>query len=104
MPDNYGWIVIGMAIVTFIPRLLPMLLLKDLSLPWWLKKWLEFVPYAALGALIFPGILSVIPAHPWIGLLAGGVAVVLALVQKQILIVVAGAVITVYVVQLTVLG
>ena len=93
MPDNYWWIVIGMALVTFIPRLLPMLLLKDLSLPWWLKEWLSFVPYAALGALIFPGILTVIPGKPWVGLAAGGVAVILALVQKQILIVIAGAVI-----------
>ncbi|MFS8580989.1 MAG: AzlD domain-containing protein [Novibacillus thermophilus] len=100
MPDNYWWIVAGMALVTFLPRLLPMLLLKDLTLPWWLKEWLHFVPYAAFGALIFPGILTVIPEHPWVGLAAGAVAVALALVQKQILVVVAGAVMTVYVAQL----
>lgn len=100
MPDNYWWVVVGMAAVTFIPRLLPMIMLRDINLPWWLKEWLGFVPYAALGALIFPGILTVLPEYPWVGLLAGAVAVILALVQKQILVVVAGAVVTVYVAQL----
>ena len=53
-----------------------------------------------VGGPIFPGILTVIPEHPWVGLAAGAVAVALALVQKQILVVVAGAVMTVYVAQL----
>lgn len=96
MLGNVMFVILGMGIVTFIPRLLPMVLLKEVPLPWWLQAWLDYVPYAALGALIFPGILAVIPEHPWVGLAAGGVAVILAYVQKQILVVVAGAVAAVY--------
>jgi branched-subunit amino acid transport protein len=36
----------------------PMVLLKDIKLPNFLKTFLEFIPYAALGALIIPGVFS----------------------------------------------
>ena len=50
--------VILMALVTYIPRLVPMLFLNDLKLPAKLEVFLKYIPYAALGALIFPGILD----------------------------------------------
>lgn len=46
-----------MALVTYIPRMLPMVLFADLNLPSFLKRFLKFIPYAALSALIFPEIL-----------------------------------------------
>ncbi len=51
-------IVILMALVTYIPRLLPMLFLNGIKLPARLEVFLKYIPYAALGALIFPGILD----------------------------------------------
>ncbi len=51
-------IVIGMALVTYIPRLIPLLILGDKNMPRFLGTFLQFVPFAVLGALIFPGILS----------------------------------------------
>ncbi len=48
-------VIIFMAIVTYIPRVLPMFFLKIDKIPPKLKKFLYFIPYAALGALIFPG-------------------------------------------------
>lgn len=51
-------VVIGMGLVTYIPRMLPMVLLQDITLPPFLNRFLKFIPYAAIGALIFPGILS----------------------------------------------
>jgi branched-subunit amino acid transport protein len=74
------WLTIaGMCIVTFVPRAIPLVLGRDLNLPRWVKRWLSYFPYAALGALIFPGILSVIPGRPWIGVAAGACAALIGL-------------------------
>jgi branched-subunit amino acid transport protein len=78
------WLMIaGMAVVTFLPRVMPLLLGRDLKLPTRVRRWLSFFPFAALGALIFPGILSVIEGRPWIGLAAGGCAALLALKARN---------------------
>jgi branched-subunit amino acid transport protein len=78
------WLMIaGMCLVTFIPRVIPLLVGRDLRLPTWIRRWLSFFPYAALGALIFPGILTVIEGRPWIGLTAGACAALLALKARN---------------------
>jgi branched-subunit amino acid transport protein len=78
------WLMIaGMCVVTFVPRVIPLLLGRDLVLPAWIRRWLSFFPYSALGALIFPGILTVIPGRQWIGVAAGAVAALLALKARN---------------------
>ena len=58
MQDSQGLLlVLGMAVVTYLPRLLPMLLLSTDKLPSFLKRFFDFVPYAVLTTLIFPEIL-----------------------------------------------
>lgn len=89
-------IIIGMALVTFIPRILPAFIVDLIQFPDWVNKWLEAIPYAALGALIFPGIMSVIPDKPHIGLIAGAVAIGLAWLRVHIILVVLGAIVTVF--------
>lgn len=49
---------VGMAIVTYLPRMLPLVFLHQVSYPPFLQNMLRYMPYAILGALIFPGILS----------------------------------------------
>jgi branched-subunit amino acid transport protein len=66
-----------MVLVTYLPRVLPLFLPNQRSLPVWLERWLKLVPYTALGALIFPGILTVDPSRPWVGIV-GGIAAILA--------------------------
>lgn len=46
------WIIIGTAVVTFIPRVLPFIILSRLDLPEWVLKWLEYVPVAVMAALL----------------------------------------------------
>jgi branched-subunit amino acid transport protein len=78
------WFMIaGMCLVTFVPRIIPLLLGRDLALPGWIRRWLSYFPYAALGSLIFPGILSVVEGKPWFGLAAGAVAAGLALKARN---------------------
>lgn len=86
-------LIAGMSLVTYIPRLIPMALSEKLNFPAWLNSWLKYVPYAALGALIFPGILtSVDRQYPWLGMAGGAAAVLLALAGQNILVVLAGAI------------
>ena len=51
------YVVVGMALVTYIPRMLPLVLLQKIALPAFVRRFMRFIPYAALGALIFPGAL-----------------------------------------------
>lgn len=49
--------ILGMALVTFLPRLLPVWLLSTRSLPPVVTTWLRYVPAAVLAAMLFPSIL-----------------------------------------------
>jgi len=89
-------IIIGMSLATMIPRLIPAFIVDRLQFRPWINQWLNAIPYAALGALIFPGILTVKSDEPYIGLLGGLVAIILAYIGLNIILVVIGAIITVY--------
>jgi branched-subunit amino acid transport protein len=51
-------IIVGMGIVTYIPRWLPLFFLSGYRLPPWLVEWLDFIPAAILSALILPAIFT----------------------------------------------
>lgn len=51
------WIIVGMGAVTYLPRMLPLVVFDAKKIHPRLRGILKNVPYAALGALIFPGIL-----------------------------------------------
>lgn len=46
------FIILGAALVTFIPRVLPLMLLSRISIPEWGMRWLSFVPIAVMAALV----------------------------------------------------
>jgi len=71
-------IVIGTMVVTYLPRLLPFIMISDKPLPAKALKFLEYLPYAALGALIIPGAFNAIPNAP----LAGGGGLIFAAVYS----------------------
>ncbi len=47
-------LIFAMAVVTFLPRVLPILLLSRRSLPEPIERWLTYVPVAVLAALLAP--------------------------------------------------
>ena len=49
--------IIGMALVTYIPRMLPIIALTDRSLPDIVIIWLNYIPPAILAALLIPSIM-----------------------------------------------
>lgn len=93
---GYLWLlVLLMGLVTFLPRMLPLTFLNNMRLPRFLNSFLRFVPFAALGALIFPGILS--STGDLKSALAGGtVSLLLALWRVNITLVVFGGILGAY--------
>jgi branched-subunit amino acid transport protein len=50
----YLFLFLGMGLVTYLPRALPLLYLAHRQLPQWLVDWLAFIPVAVLSALLAP--------------------------------------------------
>ena len=50
-PEFLG-LVLACALVTAVPRVLPLLVLSRLNLPDWLLDWLRYVPVAVLASLL----------------------------------------------------
>lgn len=51
---DYILLVVTMGVVTYLPRMLPLVLLSRRKLPDWFAEWLELIPPAILSALIAP--------------------------------------------------
>lgn len=49
---NEWWLILGMMLVTFLPRYVPLALAGRVHLPGWLRQALEFVPIAVLTAIV----------------------------------------------------
>ncbi|MBN2284472.1 MAG: AzlD domain-containing protein [Deltaproteobacteria bacterium] len=61
---DYILVVLGMGVVTYVPRLVPLLFLSRRALPRWFTEWLEYIPAAILSALILPLLLTTgVPRH-----------------------------------------
>ncbi|QDI90104.1 AzlD domain-containing protein [Salicibibacter halophilus] len=92
-------IIIAMAIVTYLPRVLPVFILEHLHFPAWVNKWLKAIPYAALGALIVPGIFTVEPGAPFVGVIGGLAAAVIAYFKGHIMIVIVASIVIAFIIQ-----
>lgn len=57
-------IILGMTLVTYIPRLLPFFIVSSSKLPKKVNRFLKLIPYTALGALIIPGAFTAVPQMP----------------------------------------
>lgn len=75
---EYLLLILGMTLVTYIPRILPALFLGRFTFPKKVERFLDLIPYTAMTALIFPAVLTVNPDHPSVGLIGAAVALVLA--------------------------
>lgn len=76
--DYIMLVILGCAVVTFIPRLIPALFIDKLDFPPKVEKFLNLIPYTALAALICPGVLTVDNQLWYIGLIGAVVAAGLA--------------------------
>ena len=88
-----------MAVMTYLPRMLPLTFFKKEIHSRFIRSLLYYVPYAVLGAMTFPAIFTA--SQNLIPSLAGTiVALILAYKEKGLLTVAIGACIAVYITEL----
>lgn len=91
MNGNIFLIILGMGVVTYLPRVIPLTLLEKIELPPFLQECLKNVPYAILGALIFPGVFF-IQEEIWFGLIGAAIAFAIAFTGVNVIFVVLGSI------------
>jgi branched-subunit amino acid transport protein len=92
MEKWYWWMILGMAIVTYIPRAIPLTFLEGRELPPLVSGVLRNIPFAVLGALIFPAILFVQEGNLLFGLIGAIAAFVFAFAGANVILVVMGSI------------
>lgn len=55
---DYMILCLGMGLVTYVPRWMPLFALSQRTLPRWLEEWLDLIPAAILSALILPSLVT----------------------------------------------
>ncbi|NLK00783.1 MAG: AzlD domain-containing protein [Clostridia bacterium] len=88
-------LIFGMGLVTYLPRATPLIVLSGIKMPPFIKRVLNNIPFAALGALIFPGILSSTGDY-FLGVAGGAAALILAYMELNLVIVVSGSIAVIY--------
>ncbi|MDQ0232232.1 AzlD domain-containing protein [Metabacillus malikii] len=83
--------IIGMGLVTYIPRMIPLVALSQLKLPVFVQNVLKNVPYATLGALIVPGIF-LISDDVFFGIIGAIAATLIAFTGANVIVVVMGSI------------
>jgi branched-subunit amino acid transport protein len=100
---NLWLIIIGMGLVTFAVRLLPIILLERIEIPIIVQRALRFVPPAVLSAIIFPELLQ--PKGTFdlsltnVRLLAGVIAALVAWRTKNVIWTIAAGMIALWILQ-----
>lgn len=88
-----------MALVTYIPRALPITIFRKEIKSRFIKSFLYYMPYAVLGAMTFPDIFT--STANKISAIAGTiVALILSYFEKSLVVVAIGACVTVYLCEL----
>ncbi len=85
-----------MALVTYIPRMLPMYFVDIEKIPPRIRRFLYFIPYAALGALIFPGGLTAISGNIPLSAMAIILTIIISFFIENIVFVVFSSIVVVY--------
>ncbi|MFS0575456.1 AzlD domain-containing protein [Sporosarcina sp. 179-K 3D1 HS] len=92
MGPTYWWMLFGMALVTYIPRMIPLTWLDGKELPPLVTGVLRNIPYAVLGALIFPAILFVQEGNLLFGIIGAATAFLIAFIGGGVMSVVLGTI------------
>lgn len=98
MNSNVLMVIAGMALVTYLPRILPFYLFSKMNLSKRMMLFLKCIPYTALGALILPDVFSAVEGNNAASLIGAVTAVVLTYLFKNMIVTVIGAIAAVYVV------
>jgi branched-subunit amino acid transport protein len=93
--NELWFLVLAMGLVTYLPRLVPLVLFQNIPFTPFIRRFLQFIPFAALGSLIFPGVIHS-TGDPSSAIAGTLIAVGLAWFRANIILVVMGAIAGVY--------
>ena len=79
---NIALLIFGMALVTYIPRVIPAFVVDKIRFGKRLGKFINLIPYTAMTALIVPGIFNMDAKHWYVGAIGGAVAILLSCIKK----------------------
>ena len=99
MVNNIVLAIVVMALVTYLIRVTPLVLIRREIKNRTVRSFLYYVPYVTLSVMTFPAILSA-TAVVWSALAALAVAVVLSLLRCKLPVVALAACVTVFLVEL----
>ncbi|MFY9175241.1 MAG: AzlD domain-containing protein [Peptococcia bacterium] len=91
--------ILVMASVTYLIRMLPLVLIRRKITNRFIISFLHYVPYAVLGAMTFPDIFTS-TSSLWSALVGTAIAIILAIREKGLLIVAVAACLAVYLTEL----
>lgn len=89
--------ILGMVVVTYIPRYIPFIISETYEFPASLRKILSYIPITALGALILPDALGSIPESRGASIIGLVIAIILSYIQKNIFITVMSSIAATYI-------
>jgi len=52
------WLIIGCALVTWLPRIIPFIFVRNVQLPEIILRWLKYIPVCVLSAIIIGNLLQ----------------------------------------------
>lgn len=83
--------ILGCGLVTWLSRVIPFILVKNLTIPKSVIRFLSFVPVAIMAALFFDSILTFKPGHwasvLWPQLFASVPTIVAAVISKSLMVI-----------------
>jgi branched-subunit amino acid transport protein len=91
--------VLLMALVTYIPRVLPVTIFRKQIRSKFIRAFLDYTPYAVLGALTFPDVFTS-TGHLYSAVGGTIVAVILGYKGKSLVVVAIAAIVTVYLLEM----
>jgi branched-subunit amino acid transport protein len=93
--SNVLVVILGMCAVTYVPRLLPLVLRGEKEPPDWMKRTLQILPFTAIGALVIPDGFMAINGNIPVAAIGLAVAAVITWLTRQPFLAVIGAVLAV---------
>lgn len=97
--SRFLWIILAMAVVSFLPRVVPAIFMSKIKLNPFFERFLNMIPYTAMTALVFPGIFYSVPNNYLAATIGTAVAIVASFFKVAMSLVVVLAVVSVLVVQ-----
>ncbi len=80
---NLWLLILGMAVVTFLPRVLPAFVVDKIRLNRYTERFLRLIPYTAMAALVFPGVFALDESRWYVGTIGAAVAIFLSCIPKM---------------------